>query len=295
MESQNSILKKHIPLKIALPILFIFVLILGLVLYTVLSALNKPTTNNNQEEVVSAPVKTPEEVPLAKEIKFKNSYIELVSTSNQLYSDCGVGTKVSFNPDMELNYYRNNKSGSEYASVSLNVNRYRNQNDTILNRYDYLDKLLNDEYTTDEIKDTNNLMKLFGVPCSGEAAIPVVYLSKVNYPGTESAYVILTYGSSQSVVKANSPIVDVSIYAKVKDSYLSISKSPNYSNRIDFLLNQDELIQCEFTDPNVGDSYIKIFDESGSKCVRDVYKEQLDKPAFDAYVQTMLNDFALDF
>lgn len=276
--------------KIIVSLISIFLTVSGLILFLVNGRLSK---NNVDKVVVSE--SSSMTIPLLTDIEFEDPAISLNFESTSLYETDDCDHLAGPNPKMKLVSYRfgSADANSAFAVVSLNMDEYRNQDDTLESGYNFIDKVMDTEYQLADFRDNAEISSIFGIDCSDEGVLPVVYMEKVNYPDTENAFAFILFGSHTSIVNAASPIVQVVVIARVNDNYIKLSRYPEYNQRIDFLADSEVLKSCE-VESDYGYEYLPIFEAEGIECVRNAYLTNIDKSTFDAFVDDMVYKFRLN-
>lgn len=116
--------------------------------------------------------------------------------------------------------------------------------------------------------------------------IPLGYLKKFDYPGTDAAYLLVFFGSNQSLVSHDYFPLQILILSKVYTDYGIVSTSGPYSQ----LTKSNSLDNCETTSAS-NSKYIDTFSDTGKRCVIQKLGEELD----DVKLQSIINEVTTVF
>lgn len=279
-----------------------FLLGLGLVLIVYLISNDslsdtRESVQTQTQEIIDTEQTTSEtEEEFAREIVFEDANVKLSAKIDNLHPACDSTDYELVPMELERYIYENTNDEESYDQVTLakNMDLYRNRNSTLQEGFDFLDSLLSAEDLTSIHPNEEKLEGLFGTSCNGgNQWTPVVYKESVDYLGTKSAIAILTYGSLMSADDSEHPYVQIRIFSKIGDDYISIYSTPGYSKDLSFLENPKLLSECE-VESKYGYSYVPINEDSGKECLEKVYREGLDAEALGKYVEEILYKFRLD-
>lgn len=190
---------------------------------------------------------------------------------------------------IDIDYYiYQNGDNSMPAKVINNMDLYLNNGKDIKDTYDLYNKLLNNELTVENAPRSNAFLDTLPRPCDTSGFF-VVDLRKIDYPGTDSAYLIVFGGSTQSAVNHTYFPIRMSIISRIGETYSILN---NGSIKYDDITNNNNLTLCEEISSN-GTPIMEEFTEDGNQCIREQYKNDLDTNKLDNQVNNMLSVFAL--
>ena len=294
MESQFFI-QKH---KRVLLLVIIFLILF--LIFLILFILQFKEVNNfvdSNDHVVSAP--TTEELKISRDkYKLKNTSLFSFDHRSNLYTpECSPESypKVEINVDsyaynIPENNFINQVYKSKFVSIDIfkELSKYAHNHFYISNGQEAFDLVLNGNVALEKIPSLATYTLTMLVPCTSANPVPAGYLQKINFPLTDSAYVLIFFGSSQSLTAKSFMPIYINIISKIEEDYALISL-----NEIEYQLlsKNNELENCE--KKNGIYATINIFEEESKKCVIDELSKNLDLGQVNLIVQELLELFKI--
>lgn len=282
-------------------VLVLILLIIALAAFiTSLIFLKKDTNNYSVDNNLNSPVSfldSSNSAELAKDYDFVNKdkfqifyqkylHPEFCAPDNFLSYPVDV-TKYSYNSDGN-NLETNEELGSVFVSVSKNTSTYASYDYKSIESYKQLENLFKGNTTLDNAPVMSSAYsEAFARSCTSVGPMPVGYIKSIEYPKTESAYLILRFGSYQSTTNKDYMPLTFEFVSKIGDNTAVATTQSRYS----YFTKSNHLDSCE-TVSEYGYVYIPS-DHEGKNCIIEALQKDLNYEKIDTLIQKFILLFKL--
>lgn len=225
--------------------------------------------------------------------KFRNlERFSLIVVKSTALQECPVPgdtvdeTVYSIMPDLGSAISEFNSEDKEaplYFYVFRNAAIHAGNSAKLAESYNKVKNILEEKPTTKEIKlsSTKEVWDMFAYNCAGNPDLRIDYIEKINYPGTDSAYLLISHGSSQSTYDEGYLPVQISLLARKGDDYGMVAL--HYGKYNDITL-RNQLAQCALKDESR---------DGTSSCFGEFLVKDLDKTKLEKIKANLLELFAI--
>lgn len=205
------------------------------------------------------------------------SEFELRKYSDLNFKYCYNGETLPYIPiDLDL-YVLRPKDGlfdSLMFYVQKNTSQYVDNSSVLQKSVEINNRILTDQVTLVDSEPLLQIQDAFPGSCSERPKSMKVALNrKIDYEGTESARLIVFYGSYQSQINQNNFPMQFVIVSKIEDNYGLFQTTFNYSD----FTKSNSLESCEIISSEYGYRYIDQQSEESHQCVLNAIQKDLDE------------------
>lgn len=265
--------------KYKLLILFLFILIpilISFILFTRQNTNNSNLERNYNDKVIPDP-KIENEESLKITYKLQNEKAFEISTIKDFNFDYCNNRAIEPKIPVEIVNYRFKNEhevlGQTGVTVFKNMSSNLNVSD-IKKSYDLYNEILQDKY---DFKANIDLLSLnLGIkPCTGFGGISFLEEFKFKFSNTSDSYLLIFYGSTQSLVNSQYFPLSPYLISKVGDDYAKSYFNLDYSS----ITKSNNLISCE---KKIGENkFINTFEKETRQCIENSFRIDFEKSKLD--------------